>query len=91
MIGSKPKYDTNEKLQAAWGDAIKANESLESKNFYLEMNPWFLSSDNISGASKRVRCSDEIASAAARRDGAAFSSARHAERVLLTTRRRRRL
>ena len=42
------RYGNQEKLAAAWGDALKPTETLEAKNVKLNINPWFLSEDNLS-------------------------------------------
>ena len=43
----KAKYGTTEKLKIAWGDALKAEESLEAQNIALLGNPWFFGDDNL--------------------------------------------
>lgn len=44
----KAKYGTQDRLAAAWGDALPAGETLEAKNVFLRINPWFMGSDNLS-------------------------------------------
>jgi hypothetical protein len=36
----KVKYDTDEKLKQAWGNALKADESLAARNILPQTNPW---------------------------------------------------
>jgi hypothetical protein len=54
----KEKYGSQEKLAAAWGDALKADETLASGNIMPQMNPWFFGSDNLpkqaGGARRRL-------------------------------------
>ncbi len=41
------KYKDQAGLQAAWGNALKADETLSAKNIALQPNPWFMSADNL--------------------------------------------
>lgn len=43
----KAKYGSEEKLKAAWGDALKSGESLAEKNIVPQTNPWFFGEDNL--------------------------------------------
>src|SRR5262249_58102841 len=47
-----------EKLAAAWGDALKKDETLAGENISLQVNPWFFGSDNLpkqaGGARRRL-------------------------------------
>lgn len=45
----KAKYNTQEGLKAAWGDALKAGETLDAKDIGIEGNPWFFSDGNLPG------------------------------------------
>ncbi len=52
----REKYTDQAGLQAAWGDALKAEETLAAKNIALEANPYFMSTDGLrdkSGGSRR--------------------------------------
>jgi hypothetical protein len=54
----KEKYGSQEKLVAAWGDALKKDETLAAENIMPQMNPWFFGSDNLpnqkDGARRRL-------------------------------------
>jgi hypothetical protein len=54
----KERYGTQEKLRAAWGDALKANEGLADGSIVPQVNPWFFGSDNLpkqkDGAQRRL-------------------------------------
>jgi hypothetical protein len=54
----KEKYGSQEKLSAAWGDALKPDETLAGENIAPQMNPWFFGSDNLpnqkGGARRRL-------------------------------------
>ncbi len=54
----KAKYGSEENLKKAWGDALKANESLAGGNIAPQTNPWFFGEDNLpkqtSGARQRL-------------------------------------
>ena len=39
------KYATQDGLKAAWGGALKADETLDAKNIEIQANPWFLGQD----------------------------------------------
>lgn len=41
------KYSSEERLKAAWGDALKSGESLAAKNILPQTNPWFLGEENL--------------------------------------------
>ena len=41
------KYEDQAGLRAAWGDALKADETLAAKNIALQPNPWYMSADNL--------------------------------------------
>jgi hypothetical protein len=41
------KYQDQAGLTAAWGDALKADESLDAKNVAIQPNPWFMGADNL--------------------------------------------
>jgi hypothetical protein len=43
----KERYGSQEKLKAAWGDALTAGESLDAANIVPQTNPWFFGSDNL--------------------------------------------
>ena len=43
----KTKYGSEEGLKKAWGDALKAGESLSAKNIVPQTNPWFFGDDNL--------------------------------------------
>lgn len=49
------KYGSTEKLEAAWGDALRG-QTLEHKNVEIQTNPWFFSDDHLpaqSGGTKQ--------------------------------------
>jgi hypothetical protein len=54
----KDRYGTPEKLRAAWGESLKANESLADGSVVPQVNPWFFGSDNLpnqkGGAQRRL-------------------------------------
>ena len=57
------KYKDQAGLTAAWGDALKADETLAAKNIAIQANPWFMSADDLDnqqGGSKR-RLADNAA------------------------------
>jgi hypothetical protein len=41
------KYQDQAGLQAAWGDALKAEETLAAQNLALQPNPWEMSTDGL--------------------------------------------
>jgi hypothetical protein len=41
------KYQDQAGLQAAWGDALKADETLAAKNIAIQANPWSMGADNL--------------------------------------------
>ncbi len=43
----KKKYGSQEKLKEAWGDALKADESLAARNIEPQTNPWFFGDDHL--------------------------------------------
>jgi hypothetical protein len=54
----REKYGSQEKLAAAWGAALKGDETLAAENIALQVNPWFFGSDNLpkqtGGARRRL-------------------------------------
>jgi hypothetical protein len=54
----KEKYGSQDKLKAAWGDALTAGEALDAGNIVPQTNPWFFGSDNLpkqtGGARRRL-------------------------------------
>ena len=59
----KEKYGSEDKLKTAWGEAIKATESLENRNIAIEKDPWFSSIYNLPGKTggPRLRLLDNAA------------------------------
>jgi len=57
------KYQTQEKLQAAWAESLKANELLTTGTVGLQGNPWFFTGVNLKRISpgERVRMLDNAA------------------------------
>jgi hypothetical protein len=52
----KGRYGSQDKLKAAWGDALKAGETLDAAGIVPQVNPWFFGSDNLpkqSGGARR--------------------------------------
>jgi hypothetical protein len=45
----KERYGSQEKLRAAWGDALPAGETLADANIALQLNPWFFGEDHLPG------------------------------------------
>jgi hypothetical protein len=45
----KVRYGSQEALKTAWGDALKADESLASRNIVPQTNPWFFGDDHLPG------------------------------------------
>jgi hypothetical protein len=45
----KDRYVSQEKLQAAWGDALPPKETLADANIALQLNPWFFGEDHLPG------------------------------------------
>ena len=43
------KYESDEKLQAAWPGAVQADESLAARNIVPQMNPWFFGDGHLPG------------------------------------------
>jgi hypothetical protein len=41
------RYGSQEKLKAAWGDALRPAETLTDKNIVPQLNPWFFGEDNL--------------------------------------------
>jgi hypothetical protein len=54
----KERYDSQEKLQAAWEGALKADEKLADENIVPQLNPWFFGDDHLpnqkGGARRRL-------------------------------------
>ncbi len=54
----KEKYGTQEKLQAAWEEALRPEEKLSEANLVPQLNPWFFGEDNLpkqkGGARRRL-------------------------------------
>jgi hypothetical protein len=54
----KERYGSQEKLKAAWEDALKADETLADANIVPQLNPWFFGDDNLpkqkGGARRRL-------------------------------------
>jgi hypothetical protein len=59
----RERYKDQVGLQAAWGDALKANETLAAKSLALQANPWEMSSDGLRDKSggRRQRLLDNAA------------------------------
>lgn len=45
----KERYGSEEKLRAAWGDALRAGETLDGANITPQLNPWFFGEDHLPG------------------------------------------
>ena len=45
----KERHGSQEKLKAAWGDALRPGETLADENLALQLNPWFFGSGNLPG------------------------------------------
>ncbi|HVS38296.1 MAG TPA: hypothetical protein VMS17_22250 [Gemmataceae bacterium] len=45
----KDRYASQEKLQAAWGDALQKSETLVEANITPQLNPWFFGEDHLPG------------------------------------------
>ena len=45
----KDRYGSQEKLQAAWGDALQPGETLADANIVPQLNPWFFGEDHLPG------------------------------------------
>ncbi len=45
----KDRYGSQEKLQAAWGDALQKGETLADANITPQLNPWFFGEDHLPG------------------------------------------
>jgi hypothetical protein len=45
----KERYGSQEKLQAAWGDALRPGETLADANIVPQLNPWFFGADHLPG------------------------------------------
>ncbi len=43
----KERYNSQEKLKAAWGDALRSDETLDQSNIVPQLNPWFFGADNL--------------------------------------------
>jgi hypothetical protein len=43
----KERYGSQEKLKAAWQDALRGNETLADSNIVPQLNPWFFGEDNL--------------------------------------------
>ncbi len=54
----KERYGSEEKLKAAWGDALRSGETLAESNIVPQLNPWFFGSDHLpqqqGGARRRL-------------------------------------
>jgi hypothetical protein len=54
----KDRYGSQEKLKAAWEDALKPDETLADENITPQLNPWFFGEDNLpkqkGGARRRL-------------------------------------
>ncbi len=45
----KERYGSQEKLKAAWGEALKPDETLADENVVPQLNPWFFGEDHLPG------------------------------------------
>jgi hypothetical protein len=45
----KERYGSQEKLKAAWEDALRSGETLADANIVPQLNPWFFGEDNLPG------------------------------------------
>jgi hypothetical protein len=45
----KERYGSQEKLQAAWRDALRTGETLADANIVPQLNPWFFGADHLPG------------------------------------------
>ena len=45
----KDRYGSQEKLKAAWGDALQKGETLADANIMPQLNPWFFGEDHLPG------------------------------------------
>jgi hypothetical protein len=43
----KERYGSQEKLKAAWADALRPDETLAEGNIVPQLNPWFFGEDNL--------------------------------------------
>lgn len=43
----KERYGSQEKLKAAWEDALRENETLADSSIVPQLNPWFFGEDNL--------------------------------------------
>ncbi|MGH7173416.1 MAG: hypothetical protein ACRELG_24290, partial [Gemmataceae bacterium] len=54
----KERYGSQEKLKTAWGDALRASETVADSNIVPQLNPWFFGEDNLpkqkGGARRRL-------------------------------------
>ncbi len=51
----KDRYGSQEKLQAAWGDALPSGETLADTNIVPQLNPWFFGEDHLPGQKDGAR------------------------------------
>ena len=49
----KKRYGSQDKLAAAWGDALKAGETLDAQNIQVDPNPWDFSDEHPSQGTGR--------------------------------------
>jgi hypothetical protein len=45
----KDRYGSQDKLRAAWGDALRPGERLAESNIVPQLNPWFFGEDHLPG------------------------------------------
>ncbi|HEV3084550.1 MAG TPA: hypothetical protein VGY66_32605 [Gemmataceae bacterium] len=45
----KERYESQEKLQAAWGKALRPGETLAESSIMPQLNPWFFGADHLPG------------------------------------------
>ena len=45
----KDRHGSQEKLKAAWGEALKPDETLADENIVPQLNPWFFGEDHLPG------------------------------------------
>jgi hypothetical protein len=45
----KERHGSQEKLRAAWGDALRPDETLAAANIMPQLNPWFFGEDHLPG------------------------------------------
>jgi hypothetical protein len=45
----KDRYESQEKLQAAWKEALRPGEMLAASNIVPQLNPWFFGDDHLPG------------------------------------------